>query len=85
MICHVISGVDWHNNRAVRCFVLLRKIMFSNRSEFDHESYMILHNILYMGDANPLDYMVSTLSKPRGSPVYSNSQKFPTIKHEMRP
>ena len=42
LFSHVISGIDWHNKkaeRAVRCFVLLRHMMFGNRTEFDADTY----------------------------------------------
>ena len=75
LFCFVIHGVDWHNNaaeRAIRCFVLLRKVMYGNRSEFDHETYATLLSIIgtcMMRDVNPLEYIVTSLSKPAGSPA----------------
>ena len=75
LFSHVISGIDWHNNkaeRAVRCFVLLRHVMFSNRTEFDASTYAKLLSIIgtcAMRGVNPLEYMVQSLSKPQGSPV----------------
>ena len=75
LFSHVIHGIDWHNNaseRAVRCFVLLRHIMHGNRTEADAKTYAVLLSIVgtsLMRGANPLDYMVDAMSKPKGSPV----------------
>ena len=75
LFCFVIEGVDWHNNtaeRAVRCFVLLRHVMHGNRSDFDHHTYAILLSIIgtsMMRNVNPLEYMITAMSKPKGSPV----------------
>ena len=73
---HLFSHVlDWHNNkaeRAVRCFVLLRHVMFSNRTEFDADTYAKLLSIIgtyTMRGVNPLEYMVEAMFKPHGSPV----------------
>ena len=72
LFCFVIHGVDWHNNtaeRAIRCFVLLRKVMYGNRSEFDHETYATLLSIIgtcMMRNVNPLEYIVTSLSKSAG-------------------
>ena len=71
----MMSGIDWYNNkaeRAVRCFVLLRHMMFSNRTELDADTYAKLLSIMgtaVMRDVNPLEYMVEVMSKPHGSPV----------------
>ena len=75
LFSHVISGIDWHNNkaeRAVRCFVLLRHVMFSNRTELDADTYAKLLSIIgtaVMRGVNPLEYMVEAMSQPHGSPV----------------
>ena len=75
LFSHVISGIDWHNNkaeRAVRCFVLLRHMMFSNRTELDADTYAKLLSIIgtaVMRGVNPLEYMVEAMSQPYGSPV----------------
>ena len=75
LFSHVISGIDWYNNkaeRAVRCFVLLRHVMYSNRTELDADTYAKLLSIIgtsIMRDVNPLEYMVEAMSKPHGSPV----------------
>ena len=73
---HLFSHVlDWHNNkaeRAVRCFVLLRHVMFSNRTELDADTYAKLLSIIgtyTMRGVNPLEYMVEAMSQPYGSPV----------------
>ena len=52
-------SVDWRNNtvtRVIWCFVVLRKVMYGNRSEFDHETYATLLSIIgtcVMRDVNP--------------------------------
>ena len=49
LFSHVMYGVYWHNNkaeRAVRCFVLLRHVMFGNRTEFDTDTYAVLLSII---------------------------------------
>ena len=75
LFSHVITGIDWHNNkaeRAVRCFVLLRHVMYSNRTKRDADTYAKLLSIIgtsLMRNANPLEYMVESMSKPQGSPV----------------
>lgn len=75
LFCFVIEGVDWHNNadeRAVRCFVLLRHVMHGNRSDFDHHIYATLLGIMgtcMIRNVNPLEYMITAMSKPRGSPI----------------
>ena len=75
LFSHVMYGIDWHNNkaeRAVRCFVLLRHVMFGNRTEFDADTYAVLLSIIgtcAMRGVNPLEYIVESLSKPYGSPV----------------
>ena len=56
----------------MRCFVLLRHVMFGNRTEFDADTYAVLLSIIgtcAMRDVNPLEYIVESLSKPYGSPV----------------
>lgn len=52
---------------AVRCFVLLRHVMYGNRTEFDADTYAKLLSTIdtyARRDVNPLEYMVGSLSKP---------------------
>ena len=48
-LCHPFGRVlDWRNSkakRAVRCFVLLRHAVFSNRTELDADTYAKLPGI----------------------------------------
>ena len=56
----------------MRCFVLLRHVMFGNRTEFDAATYAVLLSIIgtcAMRGVNPLECIVESLSKPCGSPV----------------
>ena len=75
LFTHVITGIDWHNSkaeRAVRCFVLLRHVMYNNRTKRDADTYAKLPSIIgtcLMRDVNPLEYIVESMSKPQGSPV----------------
>ena len=58
--------------RATRCFVLLWRVMYENRSESDHETYATLLSIIgtyMMRNVNLLEYVVMSLSKPAGSPA----------------
>lgn len=54
-------SVDWYNNavtRAIRRFVVLRKVMYGNRSEFDHETCATSLSMIgtcVMRDVNPLE------------------------------
>ena len=46
--------------------------MHGNHSDFDHHTYAILLSIIgtcMMRNVNPLEYMITAMSKPKGSPV----------------
>ena len=58
--------------RAIRCFVLLWRVRYGHHSESDHETYATLLSIIgtcMMRNVNPLEYIVTSLSKPAGSPA----------------